>query len=361
MSDALQEYFGNPSSPHKAGEKARKLVSESRKTIAEIISAPPSSVVFTSGGTEANNWGIEALSSMITKDRPHAVTSKIEHASVLQAFFRSKKRGLKVSFTAPDATGVVPLEAIKKEITDKTSFLSLQLVNNELGTVQPVKEVIDYCQNLGVLVHVDAAQAFGKLPINFADLGANALTISAHKVHGPKGVGALVVDSELRLDSLLVGGGQESGYRAGTENVAGIAGFAKAVELLSLETQEIERIRKMRDVFEQQVLQISGVTINGASATRVPHISNLSLRSIDIDSFITRCNASDICLSLGSACHTDNPDPSHVLLAIGCSESDAKNSVRVSLSRENTQDDVKNALSVFRKILSPTDSPGRFN
>ena len=357
MNEVARNVFANPTSDHAAGRAASRIVEESREKIANEINAIPSELVFTSGATESNNLAIQGIARYaelhgISKKR--IVCSAIEHSSVLEPARFLKRYGFDVVLAPVDRSGTIHLDELRHLITDETLLVCVQLVNNEIGTIQPISEVTELAHSRTALVHCDAAQALGKIPVDVGELGADFVSFSAHKCYGPKGVGALWICGGVRnspIEPLSLGGGHEGGLRPGTLNTPCIAGFAKAVEIGSevLYTEAV-KIRKLRDHLETQIrLADPGVIVNGFCANRVPNLTSLTVSNIHNESFSRYLRQLDI--SRGSACQYNTNLPSHVLRAIGLSEESIFKTIRFSLGRYSEIWDVERATEPLVKAI----------
>lgn len=354
MLPAFTEHFGNPSSrTHAYGWAAAQLVDQARTTLAALLGASPEELIFTSGATEANNLAIKGLAR--TSRKRHIVTTAIEHPAVLEACDSLQKEGFTVSRVPVGKSGVVDPEAVAQALTDDTLLASVMLVNNEIGTIQPVAEVARLCHQRGVVVHCDATQAPGKLEVNVQKLGVDLLSLSAHKFYGPKGVGLLYVRRQkppLRLEPLLHGGGQESGLRSGTLNVPGIVGMAKALELVA-DNLDRERARQaaLRDRLREKLLEaFPRLLENGDPSQKVPNTLNVSFVGVDGGSLVA--SLPRLAVSPASACATAKPKPSHVLLALGRTPAEANSALRFSLGRPTTEEEVEEAAEMVAKAVA---------
>jgi len=338
----LQERWGNPSSPYRFGSQARAAVEQARQRIADRLGCKPTELVFCSGGTESDNLALRGVTRALRFKGCHIVTSTIEHHAVLHTCKALEAEGFQVTSAPVTTEGVVDLEALAASLRDDTILVTVMHANNETGVVQPVEEIAAQARKRGIVFHTDAVQSAGKLPGRLAELGADLVTFSGHKLYGPKGTAALYVREGTPLAPLTTGGAQEHGLRAGTENVAGIVGFAEAVAL-AFEGAEGEggRLRALRDRLEREVTcAVRGVRINGATAPRVPNTSSLSFQDIDGESIVLGLDVQGICVSTGSACSTGDPEPSHVLRAMGLAPRQAQGTIRLSLGRETHEKDI---------------------
>jgi cysteine desulfurase len=344
MLPCFTETYGNPASGiHRMGHEAGSAVDQARSQVARLIGASPKEIVFTSGATESNNLAIQGVALAARGDRRRIVTTAIEHKSVLGVCHELSRHGYEVTVRPVDQAGLVALEAVDSAVDERTLLLSVQAANNEIGTIQRVAELVELAQARGVLVHCDAAQAVGKIPVDVDGWGVDLLSISAHKLYGPKGVGALYIRGgpyALPMAPLLIGGGQEWGLRSGTSNVPGIVGLGAACALCQeVMVAEATRVAALRDRLEASLLSaLPGLVRNGAIDRRLPNNSNLTLPGVDAEALIA--NMHGIALSTGAACTSGAPDPSHVLLAIGLSREAAQSTIRVGLGRFNTMADV---------------------
>ena len=342
--------YGNASSLHGLGQGAKKVLEESRQKIAELINAEPSEIIFTSGGTEADN---AALKGIANKDKGnHIITTKIEHDAILKTCDYLEKQGFEITKLDVDENGLVNPEDVRTAITDKTILVSVMHANNEIGTIQPIEEIGRICRENGILFHTDAVQSMGKIPIDVKKMNIDLLSASAHKIYGPKGVGCLYVRKSVRLEPLIHGGGHENGIRSGTENVAGIAGFAKSCELAKRDmSAEAERQTKLRDKLIEGIMKIPGTVLNGHPEKRLPNNVNVSFKHIEGEGLVLRLDDKGIAASTGSACSSHTLEPSHVLLAICLEHGDAHGSLRLTLGKQNTEKDIDYVLEVLPEVV----------
>jgi cysteine desulfurase len=366
MSAVLREEFGNPSSVHHFGQRAKAAIDEARSAVADLIGADPSEVVFTSSGTESDNAAIRgAAEALEPSGRRHLVSSGIEHEAVLNTLKSLSRRGWPVTMLPVGASGLVSADALGAALTDQTAVVSIMHANNEIGTIQPVAELTRLAKARGAIVHTDAVQTAGKIPVNVKALGVDLLSLSAHKFYGPKGVGALWVRRGLRLLPFMTGGKQERGRRAGTENVAGIVGMGVAARLaLAHMAEEARRLAALRDRLEQRILQtVPGTAVNGDPDTRVPNTTNISFDRIEAESLLIALDLEGVAVSTGSACSSGTLEPSHVLKAMGLPAHRTQNSIRFSLGAINTDADVDRVAAVLPgvvdKLRSLTRTPVR--
>jgi cysteine desulfurase len=349
----LRERWGNPSSPHRFGHDARAAVEAARQRIAGCVGCQPSELVFCSSGTESDNLALRGAARALRHRGDHIVTTAIEHHAVLHTCRALAREGFRVTFLPVDPDGVVDLDALQASLGPETILVSVMHANNDTGVVQPVEEVAALARERGVTFHTDAVQSAGKLAVRPGELGADLVTFSAHKLYGPKGVAALYVRAGTPLTPVTTGGAHERGLRAGTENVAGIVGFAEAAaRAFDGLAAECPRVGALRDRLEEQVLAtVPGVRVNGAAATRVPNTSSLSFQGIDGESIVLGLDVRGFCASTGSACSTGDPEPSHVLLAMGLSAREAQGSIRLSLGRATREEDVEATVAALAETV----------
>ena len=346
----FSEKFGNASSQHTLGLEAKRELERSRDVIARAIGAKSEEIIFTSGGTEANNFAIKG--AIWATGKKHIITTKIEHDCVLNSCKWLEKQGCKVTFLDVDKEGFVNLEQLKKAITPETAIVSVIHANNEIGTIQDIKAIGEICREKGVYFHTDACQSFTKTELNVKKQNLDLVTLNAHKIHGPKGVGALYIRKGIKITPLLHGGGHEQGLRSGTENIPGIVGFAKAVKLAK--SEHVKHMKKLRDKLIDGILKISNTRLNGASPESGKRLCNnidISFNDIEGEALGGYLDAYGIASSTGSACSSHTLEPSHVLKAIGLSDLEANSSIRLSLSRENTEQEIDKVLEVLPKIV----------
>ncbi len=349
----LREHWGNPSSAYSFGQRLARPLDEARQRVAALVNAEPGEILFTSGGSESINTALH--SAVITRpDKRHVVTTAVEHSATLKYCQFLQKRGFDITFLPVSPAGELNLEALQEAIRPDTALVSVMWANNETGILFPIRQIAAICRAKGVLFHTDAVQAAGKLPLDVQEAGVDFLSIAAHKFHGPKGVGALYIKRRTRFQPYVLGGGQERGRRGGTENVAGIVGFGRAAELALENLREMEgRIRKLRDDLEGGLLRaISGSSLNGACEPRLPNTSNLAFEGVEAEGVLMLLDQAGICASSGSACTTGSLEPSHVLVAMGCSPARARGSLRFSLGRYNSADDIRRVLDSMPAIIS---------
>jgi len=349
MRPYLMEDFGNASSIHLQGQRARKAVDGARETLAAFFHCRDAEVVFNSGGTEGDNTAIFGL----VRAGDHLITTAIEHSAVLRAAERVAERGAEVTFVAPRADGLIDPEEIRRAVRPQTRLISVMLANNETGVLQPVEEIGKVAADAGAFFHIDAVQGAGKVAFDVRRFGCHLCSISAHKMHGPKGVGAMYVRRGTPLEPLIVGGSHERRQRAGTENVPGIVGLGKAAELAmeSLADGTVGRIAGLRDRLEAGVLQIAGTGVNGAGAPRVANTTNIRFEQVEGEALVIALDLKGVAVSGGSACHSGSTEPSHVLMAMGLDKHAARASLRFSLLRTATEEDMEQVLRVVPEAV----------
>ena len=353
MLPMFKDNFGNPSTIYKTGKDAREKVETARKQVANALKAEKSEIFFTSCGTESDNWAIKGVALEGLKNgKNHIITSKIEHHAVLHTTEFLEKHGFEVTYLNVNKNGLVNPEDVKNAITDKTCLVSIMYANNEIGTVQPVKEIGKICREKHVVFHTDAVQAVGHIPIDVKDQNIDLLSLSAHKFGGPKGTGALFIKKGIKITNFMHGGAQESKKRAGTENTAGIVGLGKAIEIACTDIENKSgELAKKRDKLIHELLKISHSRLNGDPVKRLPGNVNISFEGIEGESLLLFLDMAGICASSGSACTSGSLDPSHVLLAIGLPHEIAHGSLRLSLSEENTDEEIDYVIEQVNKIV----------
>jgi cysteine desulfurase NifS len=357
----LESAHGNPSSIHRVGKDAKRAIEDARRQVAGLIGATQRRVIFTGGGSEADNLALKGIAFAHRERGNHIVTSTVEHPAVLQACAFLERFGYRVTYLNVDELGVVQPDELRSAIRDDTILVSVMMANNEVGTVQPIGELAAIAHERGVLFHTDAVQAAGKLRIDVDDLGVDMLTLSAHKFHGPKGVGALYVKKGVELEPLVHGGKQESSLRAGTENVAAIVGMGRAAELAKVAVRSADQVQARRDKLEAGVRAlISGARLNGHPEQRLPNTVNMTLPGLRGESVVVALDQHGVSLSSGSACKSGSPEPTHVLIAMGRTEDEAHCSVRFSLSRYTSDEDVDDTLTMLGQILEEMETTVRF-
>jgi cysteine desulfurase NifS len=348
----LEEEHGNPSSIHSMGKDAREATEKARRQVAKLINAQPKRIIFTGGGSEADNLAIKGVVLALSGKGNHIVTTTIEHPAVLSTCKFLEKLGYKITYLEVDKYGLPSSKKLRDAITDETILVSIMMANNETGTILPIKELCAVTHERDVLFHTDAIQAIGKINVDVQELNIDMLSISGHKFHAPKGIGALYVRKGIELAPLIHGGKQEGGQRAGTENVPAIVGLGKAAELAMYTLQEYERIRVLRDELEKGIRQlVPDAGLNGHPENRLPNTLNLTLPGLRGESIVIALDQHGIALSSGSACKSGSPEPTHVLMAMGRTEQDAHCSVRLSLSRYTTEEDINKTVSALTQVL----------
>lgn len=352
MMPYLTDIYGNASSPHSFGQNARIGVEHAREQVARAINADPSEIVFTGCGTESDNTVLFGVAERYAKKGDHIITTNVEHHAILHSCAALEKKGIKVTYLPVDKDGLVTPEQVRDAITDKTILVSVMFANNEVGTIMPIPEIAAVCHEKGVLFHTDAVQAAGHIPIDVKAMGIDMLSISGHKFHGPKGVGVLYERKGIRLPSYIIGGEQEKGRRAGTENVAGIVGLGEALELAVTNMSETSaRMTRMRDrLIEGIEATIPEVKLNGHRTKRLPNNVNFSIKYIEGESILLMLDMAGIAASSGSACTSGSLDPSHVLLALGLTHEVAHGSVRLTLGDDTTDEDIDYVLETLPKV-----------
>jgi len=349
----LKQNYSNPSSVYSFAKEAKKAVEQARVHVTKLINCAPEELFFTSGGTESDNTAIKGVAFKLQSKARHIITSKIEHHAVLEPCKFLEEMGFKVTYLDVDEYGLIDPEQLKKSITDETILVSVMYANNEVGTIQPIKEIAAICRERKVYFHTDAVQAIGKLKVDVKDLGVDLLSLSAHKFCGPKGVGALYAKKGVKFSPLLHGGGHEKGKRSGTENVASIVGLGEAARLALDEMKgEEQRIRPLRDKLEAGILKkIPEVKLNGHPQKRLYNTLNVCMKYIEGESILMDLDHKGICASSGSACTSGSLEPSHVLLAMGIPHEIAHGSLRFSLGRYTKEDDIEKVLKFLPPII----------
>ena len=353
MMPFFTEYYGNPSSIYSFAGKGNKAVNDSRQIIADLIGADSSEIYFTAGGSESDNWAIKATAEAYASKGKHIITSKIEHHAVLHTMEWLEKQGFEVTYLDVDDKGIVRPETLKAAIRPDTILVSIMMANNEIGTIEPIKELGVIAHEAGALFHTDAVQAFGHVPINVDEMNIDMLSASGHKVNGPKGIGIMYIRKGVKIRSFVHGGAQERSRRAGTHNVTGIVGMAKAVEIAAASMDD--RIRyesELRDYMIKRVLEeIPHSRLNGDVERRLPNNANFCFRFIEGESMLMMLDAKGICASSGSACTSGSLDPSHVLLAIGLPHEIAHGSLRITISEETTKEEIDYTIDNLKDII----------
>jgi cysteine desulfurase len=347
--------YGNASSLYDQGQIAHAALEEAREKVSRVINADSGEIVFTSGGTESNNTALKgaAFAARAEGKKKHIITSQIEHDCVLNTCKWLEKIGFDITYFPVDRYGLVNLEHLEEAIRKDTLLISIMHANNEIGTIQDIKEIGALAHEHGVFFHTDAVQSVTKVPVDVKDMNVDMLSVSSHKIHGPKGVGCLYVKKGTKIDPLMHGGGHEKGFRSGTENVSGIVGFAEAVRIGEAERpKEMKRIEKLRDRLIQGVLEIENSWLNGHPEKRLPINAHFCFKFIEGESLILRLDMKGISASTGSACSSKSLKPSHVLLAIGLPPEDAHSSLRLTLGRDNSKEDIDYTLEVLPDVVA---------
>lgn len=357
----MTDFYGNASSHHSFGRESAKGMNESREKIASLLGVDANEIIFTGSGVEADNLAIRGIAKAYKNRGNHIITSSIEHPGVKETFADLKREGFEVTVLPVDQNGVVSLEALREAIKEETILISVMHANNEIGTIQPVEEIGKIAKEHKIIFHVDAVQTVGKIPVNPKEIGADLLVFSAHKFHGPKGIGALYVKSGIRLGKIITGGGQEKKLRPGTSNVAGMVGMAKALEnAVSNIESNMKHEEELRDYFETELLdKLPEIVVNARGVRRLPGTSSIQFRYLEGESILLSLDYKGIAVSSGSACSSDELQASHVLLAIGVPVEFAHGTIRFSLGKDNTKEEIdytiKSVVEVINKLrmISP--------
>lgn len=353
MMPYFTEEYGNASSIYALGRSAKKALETARETVAKAIGAETSEIYFTSCGSESDNWAIRSVCERLAaKGKKHVITSAFEHHAVLHTCQALEKLGFEVTYLPVYENGIVKTEDVKNAIRDDTALVTIMYANNEIGTIQPVEEIAAICREKGVLFHTDAVQAMGHVKIDVHTQGIDMLSLSGHKIHAQKGVGALYIRKGIPVTNLIYGGAQERNRRAGTENLPAIAGFAKAMEIANTDIEKrAEKTAKQRDRLIEGILKIPRTRLNGDPVKRLPGTVNISIEGIEGESLLLMLDLNGICASSGSACTSGSLDPSHVLLALGLKHEIAHGSLRLSINDETTDEDIDYILEVVPKVV----------
>ena len=354
MTTVFRDDFGNASSVHAFGQAAKRRLEEARRQVAHALGAQPNEIVFTSGGTEADNLAILGLVRYDTRPVKHVITSAIEHPAVLETCTQLEREGVEVTRVPVNSQGLVDPDDVRRALRRETVLITIMHANNELGTIQPIAEIARLAREAGVWMHSDGVQALGKTPVDVNELGVDLYSISAHKIYGPKGVGALFVRQGVPLGRIQFGGHHERDRRPGTENVPGAVGLAAAISLMQSDfEQETARLARLRDRLERGILErIPNVSINGRGALRVPNTSNICFHGVDGEALLTALDLAGFAVSSGSACSSGASEPSHVLTAIGLDRKDARASLRFSLGRLNTEDQIEALIEAVAEAVA---------
>ena len=350
----FSQSYGNPSSIYKIGRENRKAVEEAREKVAKAINVEPNEIYFTAGGSESDNTAIRGIAYAYKQRGTHIITSKIEHPAVLETCKQLEKEGFEVSYIGVDEKGIVNLEELKNSIKETTTLITIMFANNEIGTIEPIKEIGKIAKENNIIFHTDAVQAVGSVKIDVKEMNIDSLSLSGHKFYGPKGIGALYVKKSVRFQKFVNGGHQEKNKRAGTENVPGIVGLGKAIEVAYSNLEEHnKKIKELRDYYVEEVKKrIPYIKINGDMENRLPGNSNISFRFIEGEGLLLNLDLKGICASSGSACTSGSLDPSHVLLAIGLPHEIAHGSLRITIGKYNTKEEVDYLLNNLEEIVS---------
>ena len=356
----LKEQYGNPSSIHRYGRLARKAVEKARKQIANLINADSSEILFTSGGTESNNTALFGIAKKYPKSR--IITSSIEHDAILEPCKKLEKEGFDVIYLPVNKYGLIDPLILKKNLTKDTSLVSIMFGNNEVGTVEPIIDFAKICTDKNIIFHTDAVQAVGKIPINVKELGIDLLSISCHKIHGPKGIGALYIRKGISIDPVILGGGQENGLRSGTENVSNIVGFGKACELSRINFLEnVSKMNELRNYISKKILlEIPEVTLNGHPETRLPNNVHLTFLGVNGEDLLIKLDENGIAASTGSACSVQIQKASHVLQAMGFSHEQITGSLRLTLGISNNLEEMNKTVEILKNVVAELRSVSPF-
>jgi cysteine desulfurase len=352
MMPCFENDWGNPSSMHSKGRDAKDILDDARERIAGVLGCDASELYFTSCGTEADNWAIRgAVKKLSAKGRDHIVTTKIEHPAVLNTCAALEKEGYKVTYVGADSEGIVDMDELSRAVTDKTAIVAVMYANNEIGTIQPIKEIVEIAHAHGALMFTDAVQAVGSVDINLHELGVDMLSLSGHKLHAPKGIGALYIRRGVVIGNLIDGGGQERRKRAGTENIPYIVGLARALEIAKEKLPDLPRVAALRDKLITELTKIPYSKLNGHPTKRLPGNANVGFEFIEGESMLLWLDIAGICASTGSACSSASLEASHVLLAIGVPHERAHGSIRLSISHDTTEEDVDYIIEQLPPII----------
>ena len=348
------EHYGNPSSVYSFASKNKEVITKQREIIADVLGASANEIYFTAGGSESDNWALKATAEAYKDKGNHIITTKIEHHAILHTAEYLEKQGFEVTYLDVDENGIVKLDELKKAIRLTTILISIMFANNEIGTIQPIKEIGEIAKEHGILFHTDAVQAFGQIPVNVDECHIDMLSASGHKLNGPKGIGFLYIRKGVKIRSFVHGGAQERKRRAGTENVPGIVGFGTAVKLaVDTMKERTDKEIQLRDYMIERISEeIPYAKLNGDAKKRLPNNVNFSFRFIEGESLLIMLDMKGICASSGSACTSGSLDPSHVLLAIGLPHEIAHGSLRMTLSEETTKEDIDYVIDNLKDIVS---------
>jgi cysteine desulfurase len=356
----LKEQYGNPSSIHRYGRLARKAIEKARKQVATLINADSSEILFTSGGTESNNTALYGIAKKNPRSR--IITSSIEHDAILEPCKRLEKEGFDIIYLPANNYGLVDPLILKNNLTENTSLVSIMFGNNEVGTVEPIFDFANICKEKNIIFHTDAVQAAGKIPIDVKELGVDLMSLSSHKINGPKGIGALYIRKGISIDPVILGGGQENGLRSGTENVANIVGFGKACEFSRVNLLEnISRMKELRDYLSNKIMQeIPEVTLNGHPETRLPNNIHLTFLGVNGEDLLIKLDEYGIAASTGSACSVQIQKASHVLQAMGFSHEQITGSLRLTIGISNNLEEMDKTVDILKNVVTELRSVSPF-
>ena len=348
------EEYGNPSSTYKLGRNTKKAIEEAREKVANLIGAEKNEIIFTSGGSESDNTALKGIAYKNKEKGNHIITTEIEHPAILDSCKELERQGFEITYLKVDEQGYINLDDLIKSITEKTILISIMFANNEIGTIEPIEKFSEIAKERNIIFHTDAVQAVGNVPIDVKKMGIDLLSLSAHKIYGPKGVGALYVKKGIEFNKFINGGHQERNKRAGTENTAGIVGLGKACELLDKDLDEhISYLKNLRDYFESELAKLLGdIKVNGATNNRLPGNSNIAFKGIDGSQLLYELDRKGICVSSGSACSSENAGPSHVMQAIGLTDEYYNGVLRVTFGDFNTKSQVDYLIDNLVEIVN---------
>lgn len=352
MEPYFYKFYGNAAAVSEFSKEAKIAIDEARENIAAALNCKREEIFFTSGGTESDNWALIGTAIAKREKGNHIITSAIEHPAIINTCKYLEKLGFKITYVPVDKYGIVNLEYLKKAITNKTILVSIMFANNEIGTIQPIEEIGNICENNNITFHTDAVQAIGSVKIDVQKMKIQMLSMSAHKFYGPKGIGILYIKKGVKIDPYLHGGEQERGKRAGTENTSAIIGIGEAIKMVYLNIdKESLRLKKLRDKFISEVLKISGTALNGSSTLRLPGNVNICFKGVEAETLLMALDLRGISASAGSACSAGSLEPSHVLLALGLSKEEAKSSIRFTFGKHTTDEDIEKTIEVLKEIV----------
>ena len=345
--------YGNPSSLYTIGRYNKRAIEKARRQVANLINCEANEIYFTGSGSESDNTALKGIAYANKEKGNHIITSKIEHLAILNSCKTLEKQGYKISYINVNKDGIIDLNELISEITNQTILISVMFANNEIGSIQPIEEISKIAKKHNIIFHTDAVQACGNVPIDVKKMGIDMLSLSAHKINGPKGVGALYVKKGINFDSIINGGGQEKGKRSGTENVAGIIGLGKACEIAKKEmNNHMKKLKELRNYFIEQVEKdIPNAKLNGSRENRLPGNANFSFKNADSQELLFKLDSKGICVSSGSACSSGNSNPSHVLIAIGLPQELAQGTIRFTFGEDNTKEDIDYLLENLKEFV----------